>query len=258
MMRRYLGQDRYTVEGRSVSPTMTASPPMATTCSTTLKPRPRPAPPWRCRTARRKVRSRCAWPGNDTSNTSATVANRCATPSAEAACTSFRSSATWWWRSLPSKTFTSGSSPCPRPRAQLRPVGGKPGSTSPCRPPRKGKMKRRAGGQVTANRVLTYLKAALNHAYDEGKVESRATWDRKLKPFKGVNTARLRYLEIEEAQRLLNASDPEFRPLVRAACGNWCPLRRSHPAHRQRLRCISNQFTFALFEDQVTSRSTST
>jgi integrase len=71
--------------------------------------------------------------------------------------------------------------------------------------------------RATANRVLTMLKAILNHAYDEGHVTSRDAWGRKLKPFKGVNTARVRYLEISEAQRLLNASDAEFRPLVRAA-----------------------------------------
>jgi hypothetical protein len=34
--------------------------------------------------------------------------------------------------------------------------------------------------KVSANRVLAYLKACLNHAYDEGKVPSRSAWDRKL------------------------------------------------------------------------------
>ncbi len=46
---------------------------------------------------------------------------------------------------------------------------------------------------------------------------SRAAWDRKLKPFDKVNRARLRFLSIDEATRLINAADPEFRPLVRAA-----------------------------------------
>ena len=71
--------------------------------------------------------------------------------------------------------------------------------------------------RATANRVLAMLKAALNHAYDEGHVENRDAWGRKLKPFKNVEVARVRYLSIAEAERLINASDPDFRPLVRAA-----------------------------------------
>jgi integrase len=70
--------------------------------------------------------------------------------------------------------------------------------------------------QASANRVLTMLKACLNHAYDEGHVPKRDAWGRKLKPFEGVETARLRYLSLEEARRLLNACDADFRPLVRA------------------------------------------
>jgi integrase len=71
--------------------------------------------------------------------------------------------------------------------------------------------------QASANRVLTMLKAALNHSFDEGHVSNRDAWGRKLKPFRGVEVARVRYLTVAEAQRLINASDPEFRPLVRAA-----------------------------------------
>src|SRR5262245_18969091 len=71
--------------------------------------------------------------------------------------------------------------------------------------------------RASANRVLTYLKAALNHAYDEGHVPSNAEWGRKLKPFRDVETARVHYLSVAEAGRLINASDPEFRPLVKAA-----------------------------------------
>ena len=61
------------------------------------------------------------------------------------------------------------------------------------------------------------LKASLNHAYDEGHVPSRDAWGRKLKPFRDVEVARIRYLTIAEARRLINACDAEFRPLVRAA-----------------------------------------
>jgi integrase len=76
--------------------------------------------------------------------------------------------------------------------------------------------------RASANRVLTMLKAALNHAYDERHVNNRDAWDRKLKPYKGVETARIRYLSVPEAERLLNASEPDFRPLVRAALETGC------------------------------------
>lgn len=68
----------------------------------------------------------------------------------------------------------------------------------------------------SANRTLTTLKAALNHAFNHGKAPSDNAW-RKVKPFKQVDAARVRYLKVAEAQRLLNASDPEFRPMVQAA-----------------------------------------
>ena len=68
----------------------------------------------------------------------------------------------------------------------------------------------------SANRIRTTLAAALNHAYDEGKVASNAAWSRA-GPFENVDRARLRYLTVAEARRLINASDPEFRPLVTAA-----------------------------------------
>ena len=76
--------------------------------------------------------------------------------------------------------------------------------------------------RATANRVLTMLKAALNHAFDEGHVSNRDAWGRKLKPFKDVEVARVRYLTIAEAKRLINACDVNFRPPVRAALETGC------------------------------------
>jgi hypothetical protein len=61
------------------------------------------------------------------------------------------------------------------------------------------------------------LKAILNHAFDEKHVSNRDAWGRRLKPFKAVDAVRVRYLSIAEAQRLVNACDADFRPLVRAA-----------------------------------------
>jgi integrase len=76
--------------------------------------------------------------------------------------------------------------------------------------------------RASANRVLTMLKAALNYAFDEGYVANRDAWGRKLKPFKDVEVARVRYLTVTQAERLLNACDADFRPLVRAALETGC------------------------------------
>jgi integrase len=71
--------------------------------------------------------------------------------------------------------------------------------------------------KATANRNLTTLKAALNHAFDEERVASNKAWGRRVKPFEDVETARVRYLQIDEAKRLINACDAQFRPMVEAA-----------------------------------------
>ena len=73
----------------------------------------------------------------------------------------------------------------------------------------------------TANRTLTILKAALNHAWREGKVSSDDAW-RRVQPYKETETARVRYLQPEEITRLLNASAPDFRRLVNAALFTGC------------------------------------
>ena len=73
----------------------------------------------------------------------------------------------------------------------------------------------------SANRILTVLRAALNHAFHDGKAASDVAW-RKVKPFKGVDAARIRYLTIAEAKRLIHAADPEFRSLVQAALQTGC------------------------------------
>jgi integrase len=69
--------------------------------------------------------------------------------------------------------------------------------------------------QVSANRCLALLKAALNYAWREGKCELGA-WPR-VKPFRGVDVPRSRYLTVAEAERLINASEGDFRTLVQAA-----------------------------------------
>jgi integrase len=73
----------------------------------------------------------------------------------------------------------------------------------------------------SANRTWTILRAALNHAFRDDLVESDAAW-RKVKSFKGVDSARVRYLTVAQARRLVNATDSEFRPLVQAALQTGC------------------------------------
>ncbi|HYH17905.1 MAG TPA: site-specific integrase [Azospirillum sp.] len=71
--------------------------------------------------------------------------------------------------------------------------------------------------RATANRTLTILKAVLNHAWRDGHVSSDEAW-RRVQPFREADAARLRYLTVEEAKRLVNACDDKaFRNLVQAA-----------------------------------------
>ena len=68
----------------------------------------------------------------------------------------------------------------------------------------------------SANRVLTVLKAALNHAWRERRVPSDDAW-RRVRPFREVDAARIRYLTDAESVRLVNACSSDFRKLVQAA-----------------------------------------
>lgn len=70
--------------------------------------------------------------------------------------------------------------------------------------------------RATTNRLLTILKAALNRAWREKKIASDDAW-RSISPFRGANAARVRYLTVAEARRLINAAEPAFRRLVQAA-----------------------------------------
>jgi integrase len=70
--------------------------------------------------------------------------------------------------------------------------------------------------RASVNRTLTILKTALNMAWREGKIASDNAW-RPVTPFKRADAARVRYFQIDEARRLINAAEPEVRALVRAA-----------------------------------------
>ncbi len=70
--------------------------------------------------------------------------------------------------------------------------------------------------RATANRIITVLKAILNHAFHTNRVESNEAWQ-KLKPFKNVSEPKIRFLSEEETTRLINACDENFRLLIRGA-----------------------------------------
>src|SRR6202047_3618337 len=70
--------------------------------------------------------------------------------------------------------------------------------------------------RATANRVLTYLKAALNHAWRAGLVPSDDAW-RRVKPFKSVDAPLVRYLSRDEITRFLNSCQGAFRDLLHTA-----------------------------------------
>jgi len=73
----------------------------------------------------------------------------------------------------------------------------------------------------TTNRVLTILKATLNHAHREGRCASDDAW-RTVRGFREADAARLRYLSDDESRRLTNACPPDFRALVTAALLTGC------------------------------------
>jgi integrase len=75
--------------------------------------------------------------------------------------------------------------------------------------------------RASANRIFGILKAALNLAFREGHAASDEAW-RRVKPFRDASAPKIRYLSHAEAQRLVNACDLGFRPLVQCALLTGC------------------------------------
>jgi len=71
-------------------------------------------------------------------------------------------------------------------------------------------------GKANANRIFTPLKAALNRAFNEGRVPDDAAW-RRVKPYAKVSVARIRYFTPAEVNALLLAAEPWFRVVIQAA-----------------------------------------
>jgi integrase len=75
--------------------------------------------------------------------------------------------------------------------------------------------------RATANRTLTVLKAALNHAYHEGRVATDEAW-RKVKPFREADAPVVHFLSDDECRRIVNACDGAFRSIVKGALVTGC------------------------------------
>ena len=69
----------------------------------------------------------------------------------------------------------------------------------------------------TANRILTVLKAALNKAVDLERVHCSVNAWKLVKPFRKADSARLRFLSIEDQKKVVDSCAPDFQQLVRGA-----------------------------------------
>lgn len=101
----------------------------------------------------------------------------------------------------------------PKPREFKIPRTTKP-SPSPPEPPSTDEEKR--ARKDSANRVLTVLKAALNHALDRREDTGVTNGDAWLtvKPYRETTKARIRFLDQEDQVSLVKACLPDFRRLV--------------------------------------------
>jgi integrase len=71
--------------------------------------------------------------------------------------------------------------------------------------------------QATANRILTILKAALNHAHTERRIVTKAAWE-AVKPFRNVDVAKVRFLSAKELKTFVpKCAAPDFQRLVKGA-----------------------------------------
>ena len=86
----------------------------------------------------------------------------------------------------------------------------------------------RRARKATANRILTMLKAALNRAFHADRVSSDSAW-RKVKPFKKVDEAVVRYLSAAEARRLVRGLPRRFPEAGAGRPPHRLPLLRARP-----------------------------
>ena len=104
--------------------------------------------------------------------------------------------------------------PVPQPRNFKTPRVPKAPPVAPAPPSTEDEKRAR---KDSANRVLTTLKAALNHAMDRRLVSCTGEAWRETKPYRGTTKARVRFLSVEDQVRLVNVCPADFRRLVKGA-----------------------------------------
>lgn len=77
--------------------------------------------------------------------------------------------------------------------------------------------------QSTVNRDMVPLRAALGLVLKPGAPNTDAAWQEALRPFKGADRRRELYLDRGERKKLVDASNDEVRPFLKALC--LLPLR---------------------------------
>ena len=86
-----------------------------------------------------------------------------------------------------------------------------------------GETRTKQRSKSTINRDMVPLRAALGQVLVSGAPNTDAAWQEALKPHKGAHKRRDLYLDYAERKRLLDATDAEAAPFVRALC--LLPLR---------------------------------
>jgi len=108
----------------------------------------------------------------------------------------------------------------------------------------------RRARKASANRILTMLKAALNRAFYADRVASDSAW-RKVKPFKRVDEAVVRYLSVGECRRLVGVCPPDFRKLVQAALLTGCRYSELARLKCEDFNCDSGTLAIRLSKGKV-------
>ncbi|HMN42950.1 MAG TPA: site-specific integrase [Povalibacter sp.] len=128
---------------------------------------------------------------------------------------------TWLsWALKRPRRFKAKTLPTPTPRAFKKPRPPKPEKRKADIPALSTDELRRRR-RSTVNRIITPVKAMLNHAKSRRKIATDDAWA-KLGKFARVDSARLRWLTEAEAVRLLNASAPDFRKFAQGALMSGC------------------------------------
>jgi integrase len=100
-------------------------------------------------------------------------------------------------------------------------------------------------GKANANRIFTPLKAALNRAFNDGKVPDDTAW-RRVKPYRKVSAARIRYFTKAEIAALMIATEPWFRAIIQGALftgARWSEI------HKMKVRDVDLGSGTILFPD---------